>query len=377
MAAVLGAIDPQLLGPEENSSITSPPNFPIVATPLVSTSSVSANGPRTPRGTAANALPMRNSIGAINESRAEYEQRLYGRYLRVYRDLTDLRASSGMKRKESLLKACREVNIQPAKSATIAHLCQHLVGHFIHSFPSIVTTTQSSALGTSGRCQTTPIRGQQPQAQNKLPSTLGSVLTQLPAAAPSGPGHPPTAVHRGELRGCSQLPFLPVASQNPLVRSAEQLPFAKSRPPVTPPRPLPNPSAPRISSPLAAQPTVPTSTEGDDCVQVDIPVITEAGQEAEDAALLQQYDVPGGRAAELLGYDDDDDDEEEDGEYGSDDDENGSDEETAVSDTHENYKVSVRVAAVRRAEGNRRAGGLKTQKAMETGFDQCLYYFSS
>ncbi|KAF8140826.1 hypothetical protein K438DRAFT_1785372 [Mycena galopus ATCC 62051] len=76
------------------------------------------------------------------------------------------------------------------------------------------------------------------------------------------PGH---AFHRGELQGDSHLAFLPIVSRNLLVQSAAQLPVAKSCLPVTPPRrPQPNPSAPRTSSPLVAQPTIPTFTGWND-----------------------------------------------------------------------------------------------------------------
>jgi hypothetical protein len=79
--------------------------------------------------------------------------------------------------------------------------------------------------------------------------------------------------------------------------------------------------------------------------------------------------VEGANAEELLGYDDEDDEGE-----GDDDDEEvvASDEEAAASDeeaSHTAFKQTTRVQAVRRAEGNRRIGGIRTQKAVVKDFN--------
>ncbi|KAF8130928.1 hypothetical protein K438DRAFT_1643350, partial [Mycena galopus ATCC 62051] len=77
----------------------------------------------------------------------------------------------------------------------------------------------------------------------------------------------------------------------------------------------------------------------------------------DEAALIDQYDVDGANGADLLGYEDDSDDE--------DGDEDTSDEEAA----HDTFKRSVRVKAVRRAEGNRRPHGIRTQNSMVKAWD--------
>ncbi|KAJ7824389.1 hypothetical protein B0H14DRAFT_3874888 [Mycena olivaceomarginata] len=83
------------------------------------------------------------------------------------------------------------------------------------------------------------------------------------------------------------------------------------------------------------------------------------GDEPDDeAALIQQYDVEGANGADLLEYEDDSDDEE-------DEEMDTSDEEAA----HDAFKRSVRVKAVRRAEGNRRPHGIRTQNSMVKAWD--------
>ncbi|KAJ6483022.1 hypothetical protein DFH09DRAFT_1253099 [Mycena vulgaris] len=100
--------------------------------------------------------------------------------------------------------------------------------------------------------------------------------------------------------------------------------------------------------------------------------------------LLREYDVDGANAYELLSYEDEDGDGDGDGD--GDDAESGSDDESEAALTqsahrprrhiasgdHEEFRIGVRVDAVRRAEGNRRAGGLKTQKAMVRAWNEFL-----
>jgi hypothetical protein len=72
--------------------------------------------------------------------------------------------------------------------------------------------------------------------------------------------------------------------------------------------------------------------------------------------------VEGANAEEILGYDDDDDEGEGDGD----------DEEASTSDdeaAHTTFKKTTRVRAVRRAEGHRRIGGIRTQNAVVKDFD--------
>lgn len=84
--------------------------------------------------------------------------------------------------------------------------------------------------------------------------------------------------------------------------------------------------------------------------------------------MLREYDIEGGGASDLLGYENDDEDDEAfeedddddiDGGDDDDDEDNGDD-----AEDYEATKRATRVRASRRAEGNRRAGGRKTQQAM-------------
>ncbi|KAH9939892.1 hypothetical protein B0H21DRAFT_812429 [Amylocystis lapponica] len=80
----------------------------------------------------------------------------------------------------------------------------------------------------------------------------------------------------------------------------------------------------------------------------------------DDETLLDQYDVEGAHAQDLLGYDQDGLDEE-------DEDEDLDEEDTLDLDDDDNfrkYQTTVRVDAAKRSENNRRAGGRKTQKSI-------------
>ncbi|KAJ7833402.1 hypothetical protein B0H13DRAFT_1914590 [Mycena leptocephala] len=86
---------------------------------------------------------------------------------------------------------------------------------------------------------------------------------------------------------------------------------------------------------------------------------------------IKQYGVEGANAEELLGYDDEDDEgggDDEDEEVAASDDEEAAagDEEAA----HTAFKQTTRVQAVRRAEENRRIGGIRTQKAVVKDFNE-------
>lgn len=80
--------------------------------------------------------------------------------------------------------------------------------------------------------------------------------------------------------------------------------------------------------------------------------------EDDEEALVNQYGVEGAAAEEVLGYDEDEEDEEGDVTDCRDGGDGGSDFDFKA------FQRQVRVDETRRAEGNRRAGGIKTQRAM-------------
>ncbi|TFK72355.1 hypothetical protein BDN72DRAFT_894862 [Pluteus cervinus] len=112
------------------------------------------------------------------------------------------------------------------------------------------------------------------------------------------------------------------------------------------PQSQPSSSAPRRVNLLLPSPPLP-----------DPKHTAQAEDEDEDEhSLVETYGITGAFAEEVLGYDLEPDDEE----LEEDEDDDDDDEESAF----EQFKTQVRVSATRRAEGNRRPGGLKTQKAM-------------
>jgi hypothetical protein len=80
---------------------------------------------------------------------------------------------------------------------------------------------------------------------------------------------------------------------------------------------------------------------------------------AEETALVQHFDVEGAEAEAILGFDDDKEDEED-----VDEENTFQDLPNASPELYKAFQASVRVQAATRAEGNRRKGGLVTQKAM-------------
>lgn len=107
--------------------------------------------------------------------------------------------------------------------------------------------------------------------------------------------------------------------------------------------------------------------------------------------LIDEFDVDGADADEVLGYDgdgdgddggdgdDSDNDDEGEAEKGdtSEEDEEHSGDEGSRAKPHEGFRAfqtRVRVDAAKRAEGNRRAGGLRTQRAMVRAWEACFHF---
>jgi hypothetical protein len=97
------------------------------------------------------------------------------------------------------------------------------------------------------------------------------------------------------------------------------------------------------------------------------PSFTQANEDDEET-LIGRYGVDGAAAEEILGYDEDDDEEY----LGEDDNQDGDLEFKA-------FQRQVRINETQRAEGNRGAGGIKTQHAMvkawEVGLPGAVIYF--
>lgn len=137
----------------------------------------------------------------------------------------------------------------------------------------------------------------------------------------------------------------------------------------------PGSNAPVTPSPLRNNITAGTQPESP---LVHIPAVTESEGDDSDAALLREYDIEGGGASDLLGYENEDEDDDEAFEEDDGDDIDGGDDDDNEDngDDVENYeatKRATRVRASRRAEGNRRAGGRKTQQAMEKQWNVSYY----
>jgi len=141
-----------------------------------------------------------------------------------------------------------------------------------------------------------------------------------------------------------------VPSNSPAESSSHEI--ANSHQDITPPPlrpPLPDNATPR---PFLGPEKPPTPSQA--TLQS---VLDQEG--AEETALVQHFDVEGADAEAILGFDDEKEDEEDV------DEENGfQDLPNASPELYKAFQASVRVQAASRAEGNRRKGGLATQKAM-------------
>ncbi|KAJ7202449.1 hypothetical protein C8J57DRAFT_1622921 [Mycena rebaudengoi] len=379
-----GVIDPALLRLSDRRSAT---NGAVAPNGLSLASSANAAGGvpplAVPNGAsgASNLYPTRNLSGSLSETREQYEARLMA-----------------ITRKAPLVAACNSLSIRVPNSATLTRLRGDLIRHWFPFSSALASTPPSQPPNASALPPVPRPRRRAPQVSQRAAEAhdvLRSVLVPEPAnpiivAAPSGSrllAHP--VPHRGELN--SGVPLLvssaPRRSQQAHASSSSRASRAPShpqpssalrRPPVTPQRQFN--TAPQVSSPLRA---TPLQHDPEVFPVIHIPAVAEGEEAADEAELLRLYDVSGANASELLSYEDSDDDEEyddndEESPPESDDDESGEsgDKSTGAaassrqprrrisSGDHEEFRIGVRVAAVRRTEGNRRPGGLKTQKAM-------------
>jgi hypothetical protein len=130
--------------------------------------------------------------------------------------------------------------------------------------------------------------------------------------------------------------------------------------------------------PCDSNPTTPTTTPGRQPPRS--PAAKRASLiediESDEETLVEEFGVEGAAAEEVLGYDPDNDEEDEDGEELEDDnDELKDDDEEFDEDANtafEELRKRVRVEATQHAEANRRAGGIKTQRAMVRAWEVCF-----
>ncbi|KAF8867676.1 hypothetical protein BD779DRAFT_1694104 [Infundibulicybe gibba] len=94
---------------------------------------------------------------------------------------------------------------------------------------------------------------------------------------------------------------------------------------------------------------------------------TNRGDDGDDeAALVRAYNIDGANGDEILGYDGkgDDDEDNDDGDPVEDEEDEEDEGVTPTSEKFRDFQIRVWMDAAKRAEGNRRVGGLKTQQAM-------------
>ncbi|KAJ7743063.1 hypothetical protein B0H14DRAFT_3607425 [Mycena olivaceomarginata] len=351
----VGLIDPALL--EEatrNDSLGSTTNGAIAS----SSTATSPRPPPAPRPrtfskanidtwVASSYAPQRDA----NESRADCEQRL-----------------TLETRKAPLSEACSKLSIKVPKTATLERLHHELAKYWF--------TQASSRPAATSQAHTTSV----PSRQHP-----DDVLNFYPPAEPLYFAPPrgilPTvsSTARGEFRGT--VPLFHIASSTdcraptsaPTSESTRTRTFAAQ---TTPSEPVPAPptcsTASVPDSPIAgpsrsgcsSSPPLATLQRPSHVHIQRLPSNQEYEEDEGDAEeLIKQYGMEGANAEEILGYDDDDDEGEGDG-----DDEEGSTSDDEVA--HTTFKQTTRVRAVRRAEGNRRIGGIRTQNAVVKDFNE-------
>ncbi|GLB44253.1 hypothetical protein LshimejAT787_1601830 [Lyophyllum shimeji] len=148
-------------------------------------------------------------------------------------------------------------------------------------------------------------------------------------------------------------PHLPLQAQ-----LAQQPPPARKMPPFIPTTP---------SSAASAMQSRATPTPMTNAARESTTSAARTGPSGDDdeSVLIGEFGIEGANADELLGYDDDDDEGEDEWDGCTPD----ADDEGEGEDL-DAYKIRIRVDATRRAEGNRRAGGLKTQRAMVRAWEE-------
>jgi hypothetical protein len=95
--------------------------------------------------------------------------------------------------------------------------------------------------------------------------------------------------------------------------------------------------------------------------------------ESDEETLVEEFGIDGAAAEEVLGYDPDNDEEEadeEEEEEDQDDEDEGDEDDKAF----EELRKRVRLEATQQSEANRRAGGIKTQRAMVRAWEVRFHF---
>jgi hypothetical protein len=96
--------------------------------------------------------------------------------------------------------------------------------------------------------------------------------------------------------------------------------------------------------------------------------------ESDEETLVEEFGIDGAAAEEVLGYDPDNDEEEAEEEEEEDEDQNDEDEGDEDDKAFEELRKRVRLEATQQSEANRRAGGIKTQRAMVRAWEVRFYF---
>ncbi|KAK7059342.1 hypothetical protein R3P38DRAFT_3384318 [Favolaschia claudopus] len=343
-------LDPSLHSPTEDS-VDSPTTNGVSASSLASCQPPAANPSHPPprlqfsklqiaSWPLSNYAPQRDA----GESRAVYEQRL-----------------TLVTRKAPLLEACKRLHLKANKSSNLVALRQELANYWF-------SQASSRHLASSSH---------NPPSSVNPNDVLNFYPPPDPIHLPPPTGLLPTLSHttRGEFRGAVPLFHINPAASTASSSRATANPSSGSRSTTlnaarrnTATAAPSQASTNTVSQPASSQTRAPASAilRHACTTNEDEPEDGDDGDDTEE--LIRQYGVEGANADELLGYDDDDDDD-EDGEEEEDGDASDADiaDEAAA---HAAFKRSVRIQAVNRAEGNRRAGGIKTQNAVKKDFQE-------
>ncbi|KAK6984727.1 hypothetical protein R3P38DRAFT_2806331 [Favolaschia claudopus] len=329
-------LDPSLHSPTEDS-VDSPTTNGVSASSLASCQPPAANPSHPPPRLQFSKLqiaswPLSNyaSQRDAGESRAVYEQRL-----------------TLVTRKAPLLEACKRLHLKANKSSNLVALRQELANYWF---------SQASSRHLASSSHNPPSSVNPNDVLNFYPPPDP---IHLPAARRTL-AHPLAHYSWRVSRRRSAFPYQPRSQHRQLV--ARNCKSKRNTATAAPSQASTN----SVSQPASSQTRAPASAilRHACTTNEDEPEGGDDGDDTEE--LIRQYGVEGANADELLGYDDDDDEDGEEEEDGDASDADIADEAAA----HAAFKRSVRIQAVNRAEGNRRAGGIKTQNAVKKDFQE-------